>query len=114
MIHMGSDHRCIMATFLINTLGKDTHARRENKKHETIGYVEHEQKEKNINIEVSELEERYHEIVDIKKKTPPEKETKYMTQEITQKNKSKKREPQQQKMKARLQKPKHKGPKEKA
>ena len=79
MIHMGSDHRCNMATFLINTLGKDTHARRENKKHETIGYVEHEQKEK-INIEVSELEERYHEIVDIIKKPPPEKETKYMTQ----------------------------------
>ena len=46
MIHMGSDHRCIMATFLINTPGKDTHAGRENKKHETIGYVEHEQKEK--------------------------------------------------------------------
>ena len=65
MIHMGSDHRCVMATFLINTLGKDTHARREDKKHETIGYVEHEPK--NINIEVSELEERYHEIVDITK-----------------------------------------------
>ena len=46
MIHMGSDHRCIMATFLINTLGKNNHARRENKKHETTGYVEHEQKEK--------------------------------------------------------------------
>ena len=46
MIHMGSDHRCFMATFLINTPGKDTHARRENKKHETTGYVEHEQKEK--------------------------------------------------------------------
>ena len=59
MIHMGSDHRCIMATFLINTPGKNTHARRENKKHETIGYVEHEQKAKNTNIEMSELEERY-------------------------------------------------------
>ena len=46
MIHMGSDHRCIMATFLINTPGKDTHARREKEKHETIGFVEHEQKEK--------------------------------------------------------------------
>ena len=90
MIHTGSDHRCIMATFLINTPGKDTHGRRENKKHETIGYVEHEQKEKHINIEVSELEERYHEIFDIINKPPPEKETKYMTQEITQKNKSKK------------------------
>ena len=71
-------------------------------------------KKKNINIEVSELEERYHEIVDIIKKTPPKRETKYMTQEITQKNKSKKIKPQQQKMKARLQKPKHKGPTEKA
>ena len=39
MIHMGSDHRCIMATFLINTPGKNTHARRENKKHETIGML---------------------------------------------------------------------------
>ena len=64
MIHMVATHRCIMATFLINTPRKDTHARRENKKHETTWYVEHEQKEKQINIEVSELEERYHEIVD--------------------------------------------------
>ena len=56
MIHMGSGHRCVMANFLIGT---NTHARRENKKHESIGYVEHEQKAKNTNIEVSELEERY-------------------------------------------------------
>ena len=46
MIHMGSDHRCVMATFLINTPEKKTNVRRENKKHETIVYVEHEQKEK--------------------------------------------------------------------
>ena len=71
MIHMGSDHRCIMATFLINTPGKNTHTRRENKKHETIGYVEHEQKAKNTSIEMSELEERYQEIVDTIKKPPP-------------------------------------------
>ena len=57
MIHMGSDHRCVMATFLIKTPEKNTHARRENKKHETIGYVEHKKKAKNTNIEVSELEE---------------------------------------------------------
>ena len=67
MIHMGSDHRCIMATFMINTPGKNTHARRENKKHETMGYVEHVQKEKNTNIELTELEERYQEIIDTKK-----------------------------------------------
>ena len=97
-----------MATFLNNTPGKNTHARRENKKHETIEYVEHEQKEKNINIEMSELEERYQEIVDTIKKPPPKKEMKYMTQEITRKIKSKERTPQQQKLKALIQKPKHK------
>ena len=41
----------------------------------------------------------------LSKKQPPEKETKYMTQEIKSL---------QQTMKARFQKPKHKGPKEKA
>ena len=64
MIHMESDHRCVMATFLINTPEKNTHVRRENKKHETIVFVEHKKKAKNTNIEVSELEERYQEIVD--------------------------------------------------
>ena len=103
MIHMGSDHGCIMATFLINTPGKNTHARRENKKHEKIGYVAHEQKAKNTNIEMSELEERYQEIVDTNKKPPPKKEMKYMTQEITRKIKSKERTPQQQqKLKAHV------------
>ena len=101
---MGSDHRCVMATFLINTPEKNTHVRRENKKHETIVYVEHKKKAKNTNIEVSELEERYQEIVDtIKKKPPPKKKMKYMTQEITRKIKSKERTPkQQQKQKAHL------------
>ena len=32
MIHMGSDHRCIMATFLISTPEKNKHNRREDKK----------------------------------------------------------------------------------
>ena len=39
MIHMGSDHRCIMATILINTPGKNTHATRENKKYDTMGML---------------------------------------------------------------------------
>ena len=56
MIHMGSDHRCVMATFLINMLGKDNHAKNMKKKHDTIGNTEHEQTGKNINIEMSELE----------------------------------------------------------
>ena len=49
MIHMGSDHRCVMATFLINTPEKNTHVRRENKKHETNVNVEHKKKAKNTN-----------------------------------------------------------------
>ena len=32
MIHMGSDHRCVMATFLINMPEKNTHVRREDRK----------------------------------------------------------------------------------
>ena len=46
MIHMGSDHRCVVAAFLINTLRKDIHAENKKKKHDTIGYDEHEQTEK--------------------------------------------------------------------
>ena len=74
MIHMGSDHRCVMAIFLINTPEKNTHVRRENKKHETTVNVEHKKKAKNTNIEKSELEERYQEIVDTLKKAAAKKE----------------------------------------
>ena len=28
MIHMGIDHRCVMATFMINMLGKDIHTKK--------------------------------------------------------------------------------------
>ena len=113
MIHMGSDHRCVMAIFLINSPEKNTHVRRENKKHETIVNVEHKEKAKNTNIEKSELEESYQEIVDTIKKAAAKKEMKYMTQEITRKIKSKERTPQQQqKQKAHLLMLWHKRPKE--
>ena len=46
MIHMGSDHRCVMATLLINTPEKNTHVRRENNKHETNVNVEHKNKQR--------------------------------------------------------------------
>ena len=70
MIHMGSDHRCVMAIFLINTTEKNTHV----KKHETNVNVEHKKKAKNTNIEKSELEERYQEIIDTVKKAAAKKE----------------------------------------
>ena len=58
MIHMGSDHRCVMATFLINMLGKDIHARRENKNMTRLGTLNTSKKKKHINTEVSALEKR--------------------------------------------------------
>ena len=57
----------------------DQHAREEHpcqerkQKHETIVYVEQKKKAKNDNIEVSELEERYQEIVDTIKKSRRQK-----------------------------------------
>ena len=61
-------------------------------------------KAKNTNSEMSELEERYQDIiVTIKKKPPPKKKMKYMTQEIVQKIKWKEKMPQQhRKLKAHL------------
>ena len=99
MIHMGSDHRCVMATFLI-MLGKDIHAKNKKKMHDTIGYAEHEKK-KNINIEMSELEiprNRWH---NFKKAAALKRKwsTWHKTEEET---------PQQQKQTAHLRKPKHK------
>ena len=37
MIHMGSDHRCVMATFLINMLGKDTHTKKKKENMRRLG-----------------------------------------------------------------------------
>ena len=73
MIHMGSDYRCVMATFLINTPEKNTSVRRENQKHETTVYVEQEKKAKNTNIEMSELEKRYQDIIVTIKKSRRQK-----------------------------------------
>ena len=42
MIHMGSDHRCAMATFTITTLGKSSHSRTIKGKHEIIKHEERE------------------------------------------------------------------------
>ena len=74
MIHMGSDHRCVMATFLINMPEKKINVRRGNTKHETTVYVEHEEKAKNNNIEMSELEKRYQVIIVTIKKAAAKKE----------------------------------------
>ena len=71
MIHMGSDHRCVMATFTITTPGKSSHYKTIKGKHEIIKHEGRDQTEKNIEVENSELEKRYQEIIK-KKKTPPQ------------------------------------------
>ena len=69
MIHMGSDHRCFMATFMLTMPGKNIHIKNRKKKQDTIEYDERDQAEKNISIEMPELENRYQEIVDTIKKS---------------------------------------------
>ena len=85
MIHMGSDHRCVMATLLINMPEKKINVRRGNTKHETTVCAEHKEKAKKNNIEMSELEKRYQDIIVTMKKPPPKKKKKHMTQETMQK-----------------------------
>ena len=81
MIHMESDHRCVMATFLIDIPERKNNVRRGNTKHETAVYAEQEDEAKENNSEKSELEKRYQEIIVTIKKPPPKKEKKHMTQE---------------------------------
>ena len=92
-----------MATFLINMPEKKINVRRGNTKHETTVYVEHEEKAKNNNIEMPELEKRYQDIIVTIKKSRRQKKKKHMTQETMQKIKWKEKIPQQlQKQKALL------------
>ena len=63
MIHMRSDHRCVMATPLINMPEKKINVRRGITKHDTTVYAEHEEKAKKNNIEMSDLEKRYQDII---------------------------------------------------
>ena len=58
----------------MNTPEKNTHVRREDKMHETNVNVEHKRKAKNINIEKSELEERYQDIIDAMKNAAAKEE----------------------------------------
>ena len=57
MIHMGSDHRCVMATFTINMLENIIHTKN-TRKHDTIEHDEREQAEQNIEAVKLELEKK--------------------------------------------------------
>ena len=84
MIHMGSDHRCVMGTLLINIPERKNNARRGTAQHATTVYAEHEDEAKENNSEKSELEKRNQEIIVTIKKAAAKKEKKHMTQETMQ------------------------------
>ena len=58
MIHMGSDHRCVMATFTITVPGKNNHEKNTREKHDMIEHEERNQAEKNIEVEKPGLEKK--------------------------------------------------------
>ena len=66
MIHMDSDHRSVMATFMINTPKKSSHCKLKKRKLDTN--EGRDQTEKNIEVEMPELEKRYQEIIEKSKK----------------------------------------------
>ena len=66
MIHLGIDHRCVMATFMITMFVKNIHIK-DKKKNKTRLSMMNATKQKNISIEMPELEKRCQEIADTKK-----------------------------------------------
>ena len=88
MIHMGSDHTCVMAIFTISMPGKNSNHKDMKGKHDTVKRERSTQTVKSISIEMPELE-KYQEIVETKKIPPPQKEMMHMIQGRTQKHKSK-------------------------
>ena len=68
MIPMGSDHRCVMATFMITTLEKSSHYKTITGQHEKITHEERDHTGKNIEVEKVEFEKRYQEIIEKIKK----------------------------------------------
>ena len=56
MIHMGSDHRCVMETFTISMLGKNSNHKDMKGKHDTVKRERSTQTATSISIEMPELE----------------------------------------------------------
>ena len=73
MIHMGSDHRCVMATFMITTPKKDGHRKTKKDKARDNKHDRRDQTEKNTGAEKPGLEKRYQETIEkIKQKLKPQ------------------------------------------
>ena len=114
MIHMGSDHRCVMAIFTISMLGMNSNHKDIKGKHHTVKRERSSQTAKSISIENARARKIPRNRRNNKKKPPPQQEMKHMTQGRTQKHKSKEKTLQQQKQVAHLSKEKYKRLKEEA
>ena len=92
MIHMGSDHRCVMATFMITAPEKSSHCKTKKKgKLDTTTHEGRNQTEKNIGVEKPELENIYQEVIEKLKKKPPTQKKQLRKQKVRmQKRKQKK------------------------
>ena len=114
MIHKGSDHRCVMATFTITTLGKSGHYKTLKGKQDIIEHEGSDQTGKNIEVEKHELGKKDTKRSSKKfKKTTATKKQQHKQKAKMQKHKQKMKM-QQQKQKAKILKRKQKKSKESA
>ena len=63
MIHMGSGHKCVMATFTITMPGKNNHYKNTREKHDMIKHAERDQAEKTLKLR-SLSSKKYQEIME--------------------------------------------------
>ena len=113
MIHTGSDHRCVMATFTITTPEKSSRYKTIKGKHDTIKHEGRDQTGKNIEVEKPELEKKLPR-VHRKKKKRRHKKTAARKQKAKMQNYKQKKRMQQQKLTMKMLKRKQKKSKERA
>ena len=91
MIHMGSDHRCVVATFMIATPEKSGHCKTGKGKLDTTKHEGRDQIKKNIGVEKPQLG-KYQEVIEKFEKKPPTQEKQQRMQKVNmQKRKQKMR-----------------------
>ena len=112
MIQMGSDHRCVMATFTVTMLGKNNHHQNTREKHDMIEYEERDQAEKTLKSRSLSLKRIPRDHRKKKKKPPPQKKQQRNQKVKTQKHKRKRKKQQQQEQIVKMLKRKQKKSKE--
>ena len=109
MIHMGSGHRCVMATFTVTTPGKDDHCFDFKGKHDMIKHERSDQTEKILKLKsLSSKKDTKKSSKKKKNKPPPKKKAQRKQKVKMQKHKQKMRTQQQQKQNVKMLKRKQK------